>query len=41
MENIPKPDEVEDMINQKIEGDEEEYGSRDRISRRSDLNMEY
>jgi membrane protein YdbS with pleckstrin-like domain len=41
MENIPKPDEVEDMINQKIEGDEEEYGSRDRISQRSDLNMEY
>ena len=32
MENIPKPEEVEDMINQKIEGDEEEeeYKTRDK-----------
>jgi uncharacterized membrane protein YdbT with pleckstrin-like domain len=32
MENIPKPEEVEDRINQKIEGDEEEgeYKTRDK-----------
>jgi uncharacterized membrane protein YdbT with pleckstrin-like domain len=35
MNNIPKPEEVEDMINQRIEGDEEEHGSEDRISRLS------
>ena len=30
MENIPKPKEVEDMINQKIEGDEGEYKTHDK-----------
>ena len=40
MNNIPKPEEVEDMINQRIEGDEEEHGSEDRISRLSNQNRE-